>query len=156
MAEAPTAPNFELILDLGRDTGNAETAWKNREILAKAYRDMIAGDDQSLVKLLDPNVVFEEAAGLPYGVKAKGIENTLAGVQGMFGAWSHLRVEISHFAADGDVVIAYMTMVATSRATGKIYDGVTAELFRFKNGKIVEWRPIYWDTHAVRQACGLA
>jgi ketosteroid isomerase-like protein len=27
-------------------------------------------------------------------------------------------------------------------------------VFRLRDGKIVEWRPIYWDTHAVREACG--
>jgi ketosteroid isomerase-like protein len=149
------SPPFEVILK-AKDNAFNETAKMNRQALFDAYKAMLKGDEDALNRLLDDNLLFVEAAGLPYGGEFHGIEGSKKGVAGMFGAWSHLHVEIEDFLASGDLVIAYMTMVATSRKTGKVYDGYTAELFRFKNGKIIEWRPIYWDTHAVRVACGLA
>jgi ketosteroid isomerase-like protein len=149
-------PSFELSIRLSEDSGLTDTARQNRELLYTAYKNMAAGDGEAIARLLDPEVVFIEAEGLPYGVSASGIEGALQGVAGMFGAWSQLRAEFLEFLAGGDLVIAYLIMTGIARATGQTYSGPTAELFRFRNGKIIEWRPIYWDTHAVRKVCGLA
>jgi ketosteroid isomerase-like protein len=155
MTNNTNAPHFELVLSLAPDSGMTETARQNREAILGAYRDTVSGDDQALIRLLDPEVVFLEAKGLPYGVEAKGIQGAIDGVAGMFGAWKTLRAEFFEFAAAGDIVIAYMMLTGVGRATGLTYHGPTAELFRFRRGKIIEWRPIYWDTHRVREVCGL-
>jgi uncharacterized protein len=148
-------PNpFDLILNV-KDDGFNENAKKNRQALFDAYRAMIDGKSNALFDLLDDNVAFHEAPSLPYGGTLYGRSGAQSGVAGMFGAWSYLRVEIEEFLAAGDLVIAYMHLTNTSRATGKIYVGPVAEVFRFQNGKITEWRPIYWDTHAAREACGV-
>ena len=149
----PQDGQFTMTLNLpeGPDDGAA-----NRERLHTAYIALAAGDGEALFKLLDDEVRFSEAASLPYGVTGTGIEAARQGVAGMFGAWTHLHTEFTHFTASHDMVIAYLHMTATSRATGQIYAGPAAEVFRFRNGKIVEWHPIYWDTHAVRTACGVA
>ena len=39
-------------------------------------------------------------------------------------------------------MIAYMVFTGVSRASGQTYSGPCAELFRFANGKITEWRPM--------------
>jgi len=145
---------FELILNVP-DNGFNETAKKNRDAVIGAYQATLQGTESALFEILDKDVAFHEAESLPYGGTQSGVPGAQAGVAGMFGAWSHLRVEIEEILAAGDLVIAYMQITGTSRATGKVYAGPVAELFRFKSGKISEWRPIYWDTHAVRKACGL-
>jgi len=155
MAETFSAPQLELVLNLKEGSGLTDTARKNREILVTAYQAMLAGNENALAEILDPEVCFYEAKGLPYGVEAKGIEGALKGVAGMFSAWSHLYTEFQEFLAGGDIVIAYLWMRATARATGEVYEGPTAEMFRFRDSKIIEWRPIYWDTHRVREVCGL-
>lgn len=132
-----------------------DTAGANAKLLIDAYKAMDAGDEGALMKLLADDCTFIEAATLPYGGVYKGVAGAVEGVGGMFSAWKHLRVDIEQITAGGDLVIAYMHLVGTARATGKIYEGPTAELFRFRDGKITEWRPIYWDTHAVRVACGI-
>lgn len=148
----PQDGQFTMALNLpdGPDEGAA-----NRKILHDAYIAMGAGDGEALFRLLDDEVVFSEAASLPYGVSGKGIEAARQGVAGMFGAWTHLHTEFTHFAASHDLVIAYLHMTATSRATGQVYKGPAAEVFRFRDGKIIEWHPIYWDTHDVRKVCGV-
>jgi ketosteroid isomerase-like protein len=150
------APAFELYLKKTLGKGSVEVAQRNRQTIERVYRAIEAGDQAALFGILADDVVFHEAASLPYGCTKTGKDGALAGVEGMFSAWSHLRVDIEEFATAGDIVIAYLNMRGTARATGQVYEGPTAELFRFKDGKVIEWRPIYWDTHRVRQVCGLA
>lgn len=146
------AQQFTLSLSLpeGPDEGAA-----NRKILHDAYIAIDAGDGGALFALLDEEVEFIEAPSLPYGTHGTGIPAAQAGVAEMFKSWQHMHVDITHFTASHDLVIAYMQMSATSRATGEVYSGPAAEIFRFRNGKIVEWRPIYWDTHLARKVCGI-
>jgi ketosteroid isomerase-like protein len=150
------APPFELVLAPSLGTGSAEVAASNRRAIEDAYRAMLTGNPAALFTLLAADVKFHEAPSLPYGGSWSGPEGASAGVAAMFGAWSHLRIEIEEFVAAGDIVIVYMWMRATARASGEVYEGPTAEVFRFKGGKITEWRPIYWDTHRVRQVCGIS
>lgn len=152
MTEAPSNP-VTLKLALGPGSGMTAEAQRNRALLHKAYVDMIAGKESALFDLLDPEVRFREAASLPYGCDVRGIDAALQGVGAMMAAWSVMDVVFEEFVAAGDLVIAYMYVKATARNTGKPYEGPCAEVFRFRNGRIIEWHPIYWDTHAVREAC---
>lgn len=152
----PDSSRFELVIRPTAGNASPETATRNRESLERAYHVMLSGDMSALFALLAPNVQFHEAPSLPYGGSLNGIEAAQTGVGGMFAAWSELHVEIEEFVAGGDIVIAYIQMRAVSRASGEVYEGPVAEVFRFENGKITEWRPIYWDTHRVRQVCRIA
>jgi ketosteroid isomerase-like protein len=105
--------------------------------------------------LLAPDVTFREAASLPYACEAKGIEAAKTGVAAMMAAWSKIDIEVIEVVATGDYVMTYMYFVCTAKVTGKIYEGPCVEILRFKDGRAVEWIPMYWDTHAVRVACGL-
>ena len=146
------AEQFTMSLDL--PDGPDESA-ANRTILHDAYLAIIAGNGGALFDLLDDDVEFIEASSLPYGTHVRGIPAAQAGVAEMFKSWRHMHVDITHFTASHDLVIAYMQMSATSRATGDVYNGPAAEIFRFRNGRIIEWRPIYWDTHLVRKVCAI-
>jgi ketosteroid isomerase-like protein len=145
--------NFTLKVSLSDTSGLTETARANRDLMVQVYHALEHGDQGALAAILDPEIKFFEAESLPYGVSAQGIEATLQGVGGMMNAWSKIHVDIEEFATAGDLVIAYMRFTGTSRATGKIYDAVCAEVFRFRAGRVIEWRPVYWDTHAARNAC---
>jgi uncharacterized protein len=151
----PTDAPFELVLLPSIGAVPAETAARNRQAVADAYRAMLAGDSTAIFALMAPNVQFHESPSLPYGGTHHGPDGAQAGVAGMFRAWSHLHVEIEEFVAGGNLVIAYIFMRGVARASGELYEGPVAEMFRFSNDQIVEWRPIYWDTHRVRQVCRL-
>lgn len=126
----------------------------NRAALLAAYEGITKGDTDTWWALFDPEVAFYEAEGLPYGQSCKGLAAAQQGMGDMFATWKQISIDIEEFAAAGDMVIIYMQMTAVSRKTGKTYSGPVAELFRFRNGRIVEWRPVYWDTHKVREVCG--
>jgi ketosteroid isomerase-like protein len=151
-----TQPYFDLKLELSSEAGVTTTAQANRDLLVSVYQDMVSGKNpEALTEILHPDVKFYEASSLPYGGAESGPEGCAKGVQKMFSAWSELKVTFTEFATAGDIVIAYMRFAGKSRATGKIYDHPNWEMFRFKDGKVIEWRPVYWDTHEVRTVCGI-
>jgi ketosteroid isomerase-like protein len=147
--------DFELVLSMTKDGVLGKETHGNRKILIDAYEAQLAGAGGALLALLDPEATFQQAASLPYGCVKQGIADIKEGVARMFGTWRPLRVEILEVAAAGDVVMSYYRFTGTSRATGETYDALGTEIFRFRNGKIIDWRPFYWDTHAVRDVCGL-
>ena len=154
MSEQETT--FELMIS-AQETNDVSKSQRNRKILADAYAAVLSGNEFAVFDCCVPDVVFIEAESLPYGCRKVGVEAAKAGVAGAFGAWTHLKCEIEEYVAAGDIVIVYMNVTATARATGEVYEGPTAETFRFNDeGKIIEWRVIYWDTHRVREVCGLS
>jgi ketosteroid isomerase-like protein len=146
---------FDLKILVSSDSDIVQTANQNRQTVIRAYESMFTGDFDSWWEMIDPNVHFYEADGLPYACSLHGLEAAKQGVAGMFANWSALDLTLEEFTAAGDLVIIYLKMNATSRTTGKIYNRPGTEFFRFKNGKVIEWCAIYWDTHEVRKICGL-
>ena len=71
----------------------------------------------------------------------------------MLATWSPLVVQIQELTAGGDLVIAYLLMTATGKRTGTTFSFPVAEMFRFRDGRVVEWRPIY-SGHLYRSAGG--
>ena len=132
------------------------TALDNRQRLFDAYSAVLAGNHDALFDLCAPDVVHLLPASLPYGGTRTGVAGARTGVAAAFGAWRDVRCDIQEFVPAGDIVIAYMHVALTSRATGAVYEGPTAETFHFRDGRIAEWRVILWDTHRVRQVLGVA
>lgn len=145
---ADLATDFKLSISLSDKSGLTDEAHANRDLVVKTYLALEAGQEDALVQILDPDILFVEADALPYGGERRGIAATMEGVGEMLAAWRDITVEIEEFVTGGDLVIAYMTFRGISRATGRTYTGPCAEVFRMANGKITEWRPIYWDTNA--------
>jgi uncharacterized protein len=145
-----TAPAFGLTFK-AREGALDETAIRNRKIIYDLYAET---NGAGIFDLLADDVVFRQAPSLPYGAELHGIEAAKEGFANVIGAWASLQVEVEELVAAGDLVIAYMMLEGVGKATGKSYSGPTAEVFRMRDGKIIEWRPLYWDTHAVRLACG--
>lgn len=154
MSEQPVT-TFERVLSVPKTSGLTEEARRNRDLIASVYEEATnSGRRVGMTDLLADDVVFYEAESLPYGVTAHGPEATRAGVAAMFAAWSHVRSEFLDYCASGDLVICYLRFTGTARDTGKVYDAYGTEVFRFRDGKIIEWRPFYWDTAAVIEALG--
>ncbi|NWK98306.1 hypothetical protein DM806_22085 [Sphingobium lactosutens] len=155
MSDTSAQAQFQLTLDMSSDAGLTEEARRNRDLLIGIYRRIERGEMEVLAEALDPDVSFHEAASLPYGGDMRGKEAALAGMAGMFAAWRSVEVVFYEFCAAGDLVFAYHKFSGVARATGLTYEGQAVELFRFRDGRIVEWRPFYWDTHAAMCALGV-
>jgi limonene-1,2-epoxide hydrolase len=54
--------------------------------------------------------------------------------------------------ASRDIVIIYQTITFEAKATGQTGTLPVCELFRFRDGKVIEWRAHYFDACMVAKA----
>ncbi len=128
------------------------SAEQNREAIAELYRLFFAGDLDSVVASLSPEIEVLQAAGLPYGGTYKGIDGFMEQVSKILGFWQELTFDVTQLLASDDVVVAYGEWRGTVKATGKTVRFPMMEAWHFDQGKIVRILPIYSDTAAVQAA----
>lgn len=132
------------------DTVSVHTAESNKAKTIEAYRVREEGDWEAFFKDFDPNVKVVEADSLPYGGVYHGVEGAKYLVQTAMGTWDNFGFEVEQLAAAGDLVFIYIYM----RGTGKTFSYPLVEVWRFREGKVVEFRPFYWDTHRMSECFG--
>ncbi len=121
--------------------------------VVRAFTDaMRAGDIGTCLDLIDPDLVFAEAASLPFGgdyVGKDGFLDLLRSVN------RHLRVELDApeiVGGDGLVAVrVHGTM--TSRATGRSMDMDVVDVYRLTHGKIARVDVYYKEPTAVADLC---
>ena len=111
-------------------------------------------DLRMLATAFHPDVVVHEPKSLPYAGDWTGFEGTGALFRRMREVWSDLRVEQLEATRDGDVVFMACTIDLTSRATGVSITQPFAEVLRFKNDRLIEDTPFYYDTAEILTAIG--
>jgi ketosteroid isomerase-like protein len=125
---------------------------RNRQTLRDALDALVAGKVESFWSIFDPDVVFHEAPCLPYGGAHKGLEATKEAVGRLSAAYSSMRTVFEEVLAAGNIAIAYQTITFRVKENGNTCTLPVAELYRFRNGKVVEWRALYFDSNMVAQA----
>ena len=128
------------------------TAERNRQVLTAALDRLLKGDDESFWKIFDPEVTFYEASCLPYGGAHKGLDETKRAYADMCSHFSAMHSLLEAVMASRDIVILYQTITFEAAATGKTGTLPVAELFRFRDGKVIEWRAHYFDACLVADA----
>ncbi len=128
------------------------SAEQNRETIREAYRLFFAGDLDTMVTLLSPEIEVLQAAGLPYGGTYKGIDGFKEQVARILAFWEALSFDVSQLLASEDLVVAYGEWRGTVKVTGKTVRFPMTEVWHLDQGKVVRILPIYSDTAAVRDA----
>ncbi len=129
------------------------TPEQNRQTVVDAYVAYAEGRHDDFFALFDAEVELHEASTLPYGGVYKGIKEFRHGIDRMLASWAEMRFEIEAITAGGDLVFVHFNTAATAR-NGRSYAFPVLELWRFKDGKVIEMRPIYWDTHKAVETFG--
>jgi ketosteroid isomerase-like protein len=151
--DAPNpADTQSLVLDYRDHPAFDETARANRQAIVDAMDAMAAGDADAFWSLFDPEVTFYEASCLPYGGAHQGLEATQKAFSLLCEQFSKMHSEFEAVLASRDIVILYQRIAFEAAKTGKSGGFPVAELFRFRNGKIVEWRAHYFDACAMAEA----
>ena len=125
---------------------------KNRQSVMQALDKVALGDADAFWALFDPEVVFYEAGCLPYGGAHQGIEATKAAFAKLSDTFSENHVVFEEVLGAEELVIAYQTISFRVKANGATGSIPVAELFRFRNGKVIEWRALYFDSDLVARA----
>ena len=137
---------------------NSETeiVERNLAVVKKLYACFIVADWDGVVALLDPDVVIIEAAGLPYGGRYKGRDGFMKIIHALGTHYDDLKLSDFDYVASGDAVVGLFRVQARSKATGRPIDVRFSEHWRLKDGMVTLLEPFYFDTHAIREAIGMA
>jgi len=105
-----------------------------------------AADLALLATAFHPEVVVHEPRSLPYAGDWRGLEGIGALFRKMREVWNSLSVEGLKATRDGDTVFMTCTLRLTSRETGRSIAQPFAEVLRFKESRLIEGMPFYYDT----------
>ena len=109
-------------------------------------------DLRMLATAFHPDVVVHEPKSLPYAGDWTGFEGIGALFRRMREVWSDLRVEQLEATRDGDAVFMTCTIHLTSRVTGVGVVQPFAEVLRFKDERLIDGTPFYYDTGEIAAA----
>lgn len=126
----------------------------NIATVKKAYALLDEGNLDAFYDLFADDVIMCEAESLPYGGTYHGKAGLKRGIAKMYEAWSEMLFTIEEVTGGGDLCFVYLHTSASSARTGKTYAFPVAELWRFRDGKVIELRPFYWDTHRAIEVFG--
>lgn len=119
---------------------------RNIDVVKTAYAALAKGDQDGFFAAVTDETEFHEAPSLPYAGVYRGLAAIKRGAGMMFGAWDNFSFDVLQYGAGGDVVFVHVMIGGTGRKTGKSFSMPIVELWRLKDGKIVEIRPFYFDT----------
>jgi ketosteroid isomerase-like protein len=132
--------------------GSLDQAATNIEKVRQAYVNLDSGNVDGFFADFAEDVVAYEADGLPYAGVFKSLSECRRLFNEMMTAWSHVQWDVKEFAGGGDIVVVAFDATFTARKSGKTFKMPILELWRFREGKVVELRPFYYDTHYIREA----
>ena len=109
----------EMVVGYRDAPGDAAMAAANRKTLIDALDALAAGDVDAFWSMFDPEVVFYEAACLPYGGAHRGLEATQQAFARMGQSYSRMRAELEAVLAARDIAILYQTITFQVRENGR-------------------------------------
>jgi len=120
----------------------------NVQILSDAYAAFAAGDVPSVLAVMSPDIVWNEAENFPYA-DGNPYEGPDAIVQGVFvrlgEEWDFWSLEIEHLLDAGENVVALGRYKAKHSKTGKDLNAQFAHIWWLQDGKITRFQQ-YADT----------
>lgn len=124
-------------------------------LIHSMYELTAAGRWDDVGKLLTPDFCFHEAEGLPYGGVFEGLEGLQTLFTHVFQYWDDAHTELHDITVSEKHAIGLLTLHATSRHDGRRHALKIAEVFHLRDNRICGITAYYFDTAAVRKACGL-
>jgi len=150
--ESGQTEDFPLVIKYRDIPVTDEVAERNRRTLLDGLDKLFGGDVEGFWAIYDPDVVFYEASCLPYGGEHKGIAAARAAHGQIEQTFGYLHSVFEAVLAAEDIVILYQTITFEVRDNGNKGSLPVAELFRFRDGKVIEWRAHYFDACMVAKA----
>ena len=104
----------------------------------------------AMAATLDPDVVLHQSPDLPWGGEFRGHDGYEDWARQMSRAFDRLEVADTRVFADDDTVVITCRLVTRSRTSGETIDLPMTQVVRVRGGRIVEFRPFYWNVPAYR------
>lgn len=113
---------------------------------------LTAGDFDAAADYISPDIAIHEPNALPYGGEMRGVKGWETFRSIFRQTWKHWSDGPIWYAEAAGTVVKENIVTATSRLTGKTCTTRLAEIFTFREGKIIESRIYYQDIPAVLSA----
>ncbi|MEM7583335.1 MAG: nuclear transport factor 2 family protein [Acidobacteriota bacterium] len=126
---------------------------RNVRIIESLYAAFAGGDTDTILELIDEDVIWIESEGIPYGGTFIGRDAVFAGVFGRIAEeWDDFTATVDDtFAARGNRVIVIQRDGGTFKATGKSMEAEAISIWTLDNGRVVRFRQVI-DTQEVVSA----
>ena len=122
----------------------------NIALVRRFYQYLAEGDrDGAYANVIAEDCELHEADVLPYGGVYRGREvmkQTLAAVMAGF---DEFECRISNYLAGGDEVVVHLHLSGVGRESRKPFSIPAMELWRIREGRVVELRPFLFDAAAL-------
>ena len=116
-------------------------AMTNLDIIKSTYEGKTSEENgRNLAKYVAEDISWTEAKGFPYAGTYIGLEEIARNVFSRLGSeWIDYKFTPEDYVADGDNVVAYGTYSGIYKKTDKAIKARVAHLWKFKNGKIINF-----------------
>lgn len=101
---------------------------------------------------LDPAVVLHQSPDLPFGGEYLGHARYQSWADAMSDIFDQVDARDPEFYEKGETVVIVCTLVTRIRATGETMELPMVQIVTVEEGKIVEFRPFYWNVPAYSAA----
>ncbi|MCP3799800.1 nuclear transport factor 2 family protein [Allokutzneria sp. A3M-2-11 16] len=128
-----------------------------KEMYAAESRYLAAGgpgeaDFAELAPFFAEDVVLYQAAALPYAGEWRGHDGMERFFLAMSAAWESFDMVRQRFLSSEEPIVVLTEVRARARATGRELEFPILQTISFRDGRISEVRPFYWDTAAIAEA----
>ena len=113
--------------------------------------DSTAGFD-AMQATLSPEVVLHQSPDLPYGGEYRGHAGYRRWADAMSAIFSRVDAQNPRFYENGETVVITCDLLTRTRSTGEEMKLPMAQVVTVRNGKIIEFRPFYWNVPAYTAA----
>ena len=113
---------------------------ENVEIVRQLIDRSNADDVPGMMELVSPEIAGFPATDQPESEILRGAAEFASYLQGWHEAWGERTVEAREFLDGGDWVIVMLRLAARGRASGIPVTADEAHLWRFRDGKAIEYR----------------
>jgi ketosteroid isomerase-like protein len=122
--------------------------------VVKRFYEILAGGDRdgAYATLVADDCVLYEAETLPYGGVYHGRDLMQRTLEGVIRRFDEFEFEIFNYLAGGDEVVVHLRIAGVGRESRKPFAIPIMELWRIRDGKVVELRPFLYDAGALAEA----
>ncbi len=99
----------------------------------------------AIAATLHPDVVLYQSPDLPWGGEFHGHKGYADWARQMSDAFDQLAIQDEQLFASAGTVVSISRLVTRSRVNGTVLNAPMAQVIKVRDGRIIEFRPFYWN-----------
>jgi uncharacterized protein len=129
---------------------------ENVEIVRRVIEAWNSDEQDSVIRFLDPEVIFDATRRLVNPKTYTGMEGMRLMLADRDEVWEEFRTEPDQFLDAGDRIVVIGRWVGKGKGSGIEVQQPVAHVFTLHDGRVVRWELGYTDRGEALEAAGLA